>query len=271
MANRRSNRILGAFRSNSHQSRNQSINYRCQVSASFHLGGQNATGEGTSAPSLEDRIRKMEESQNEILQLLREPRRPALAPQEEIPLPREPMLAEDIQFEHLHKMLNVWDFKDPHDVFLSDEQRGGQIVQLPPLLDQALLTSFLFDLQPAQGQKLPKYPLKPLKAHLGPLKPNDLQIAWNHLQQFSNIKLTPLNPKPDPGSTWLTKEVSLPFSTKPHRQDLAGDQFSSELSSNHPRNISPDPELLQSWFLKRKEAWTVYKCNQSRNGSNRST
>ncbi|KAL0924790.1 hypothetical protein M5K25_005648 [Dendrobium thyrsiflorum] len=62
----------------------------------------NAAGEGTSGPSLEDRIRKMEESQNEIFQLLREPRRPALEPQEEIHLPRESMLTEDVRSEHLH-------------------------------------------------------------------------------------------------------------------------------------------------------------------------
>ncbi|KAL0920014.1 hypothetical protein M5K25_009114 [Dendrobium thyrsiflorum] len=63
MANRRSNRILGASRSNSHHSRNQSMNHGHQISASFHPRGQNAAGEGTSSPSLEDRIRKMEESQ----------------------------------------------------------------------------------------------------------------------------------------------------------------------------------------------------------------
>ncbi|KAL0917636.1 hypothetical protein M5K25_012712 [Dendrobium thyrsiflorum] len=44
----------------------------------------------------------MEESQNEILQLLREPRRSALAPLGEIPLPREPMPAEDVLSEHPH-------------------------------------------------------------------------------------------------------------------------------------------------------------------------
>ncbi|KAL0915706.1 hypothetical protein M5K25_013157 [Dendrobium thyrsiflorum] len=54
MANRRSNRLLGASRSNSHQSRNQSVSHRHLVSASFHPGGQNTAGEGTSAPSLED-------------------------------------------------------------------------------------------------------------------------------------------------------------------------------------------------------------------------
>ncbi|KAL0909826.1 hypothetical protein M5K25_020726 [Dendrobium thyrsiflorum] len=97
MANRRSNRLLGAS-----QFRNQSITHGRQVSASFHPGGQNAAGEGTSAPSLEDRIRKMEESQNEILQLLREPRRSALAPLGEIPLSREPMPAEDVLSEHLN-------------------------------------------------------------------------------------------------------------------------------------------------------------------------
>ncbi|KAL0909137.1 hypothetical protein M5K25_023669 [Dendrobium thyrsiflorum] len=102
MANRRSNRLLGASRSNSHQSRNQSVSHRRQASTSLQPGGQNAVGEGTSGQSLEDRIRKMEEAQNEILHLLREPRRPALAPHEEIPLPQEPMLAEGVQSEHLH-------------------------------------------------------------------------------------------------------------------------------------------------------------------------
>ncbi|KAL0924943.1 hypothetical protein M5K25_005804 [Dendrobium thyrsiflorum] len=102
IANRRSNRILGASRSNSHQSRNQFINHGHQVSASFYPGGRNAVGEGTSGPSLEDRIQKMEESQNEILQLLRETRQPMLAPWEEIHLPRDPPGLEDVQPEHLH-------------------------------------------------------------------------------------------------------------------------------------------------------------------------
>ncbi|KAL0925787.1 hypothetical protein M5K25_004157 [Dendrobium thyrsiflorum] len=82
MVNRRSNRIVGASRSNSHQSRNQSMNHRQPISAYFYPGGQNAAGEGTSGPSLEERIRKMEESHNEILQLLRETRQPALPQQE---------------------------------------------------------------------------------------------------------------------------------------------------------------------------------------------
>ncbi|KAL0907252.1 hypothetical protein M5K25_025810 [Dendrobium thyrsiflorum] len=44
----------------------------------------------------------MEESQNEILQLLRETRQPMLAPREEILLPRDPPGLEDVQPEHLH-------------------------------------------------------------------------------------------------------------------------------------------------------------------------
>ncbi|KAL0913018.1 hypothetical protein M5K25_016447 [Dendrobium thyrsiflorum] len=54
-----------------------------QASVSFHPGGQNPAREGTSGPSMEDRIRKMEESQKEILQLLRGARLPMLARQEE--------------------------------------------------------------------------------------------------------------------------------------------------------------------------------------------
>ncbi|PKU63105.1 hypothetical protein MA16_Dca027275 [Dendrobium catenatum] len=38
-------------------------------------------------------------------------------------------------------------------------------------------------------------------------KPNELRIAWNHLQQVSNIKPNLFNPNPDPGSTWLTKST----------------------------------------------------------------
>ncbi|KAI0511876.1 hypothetical protein KFK09_012510 [Dendrobium nobile] len=96
MVNRRSNRIIGASRSNSHQSRNQSLNQGRQASASFHPGSQNPVREGTSRPSLEDRMRKMEDSHNEILQLLRETRGPTLAPQEDILLPRDPPEFEDV-------------------------------------------------------------------------------------------------------------------------------------------------------------------------------
>ncbi|KAL0905289.1 hypothetical protein M5K25_023698 [Dendrobium thyrsiflorum] len=99
----RSNRILGASRSNTHQSMNQSVNHGRQVSASFYPGGQHAAGEGTSGPSLEERIQKMEESQKEILQLLREARQPALITQEEVLLPQDPPLPEGVQFEHLHE------------------------------------------------------------------------------------------------------------------------------------------------------------------------
>ncbi|KAL0927266.1 hypothetical protein M5K25_001429 [Dendrobium thyrsiflorum] len=95
MANMRRNRILGASHSNTHQSGNQSMNHGRQVSASFRPGGQHVVGEGTSGPSLEERIRKMEESQNEILQLLRETRQPALAPQEEVLLPQDPLGMDD--------------------------------------------------------------------------------------------------------------------------------------------------------------------------------
>ncbi|KAI0507220.1 hypothetical protein KFK09_013342 [Dendrobium nobile] len=102
MVNKCSNLILRASRSNSHQSRNPSINQGCQASDSFYPRGHNATGEGTSGHSLEDRIRKMEESQNEILQLLRETRQPALTPQEEILLPRDPPGLEDVQPEYHH-------------------------------------------------------------------------------------------------------------------------------------------------------------------------
>ncbi|KAL0921022.1 hypothetical protein M5K25_008049 [Dendrobium thyrsiflorum] len=103
MVNRHSSRIVGASRSNSHQSRNQSMNHRRPISGSFYLGGQNVAGEGTSGPSLEERIRKMEESQNEILQLLRETRQLALAPPEEVLLPQNPPLANGVQFEHLQE------------------------------------------------------------------------------------------------------------------------------------------------------------------------
>ncbi|KAL0920630.1 hypothetical protein M5K25_009778 [Dendrobium thyrsiflorum] len=48
---------------------------------------------GTSGSSMEDRIRKMEESQKEILQLLRGARQPMLAEQEEVRLPQAPSLA----------------------------------------------------------------------------------------------------------------------------------------------------------------------------------
>ncbi|KAL0920005.1 hypothetical protein M5K25_009103 [Dendrobium thyrsiflorum] len=101
MVNRRSSRIVGTSRSNSHQSRNQSMNHRRPISASFYPGGKNAAGEGTSGPSLEERIRKMEESHNEILQLLRETRQPALPQREEVFLPRDPPGLEEVQPEHL--------------------------------------------------------------------------------------------------------------------------------------------------------------------------
>ncbi|KAL0921428.1 hypothetical protein M5K25_008497 [Dendrobium thyrsiflorum] len=100
---KRSNRILGASRSKTHQSRNQSVNHGREVSASFYPGGQHAAGEGTSGPSLEERIQKMEESQKEILQLLREARQAALVTQEEVLLPQDPPLPEGVQFEHLHE------------------------------------------------------------------------------------------------------------------------------------------------------------------------
>ncbi|KAL0915388.1 hypothetical protein M5K25_015800 [Dendrobium thyrsiflorum] len=107
MVNRRSSRIVGASRSNSHQSRNQSMNYRQPISASFYPGGQNVAGEGTSGPSLEERIRKMEESHNEILQLLRETRQPALQQREEVLLPRDPPGIEEVQPEHLQAEIHL--------------------------------------------------------------------------------------------------------------------------------------------------------------------
>ncbi|KAL0910018.1 hypothetical protein M5K25_020941 [Dendrobium thyrsiflorum] len=101
MVNRRSSRIVGASRSNSHKSRNQSMNHRQPISASFYPGGQNVAGEGTSGPSLEERIRKMEESHNEILQLLRETRQSALPQREEVLLPRDLPGIEEVQPKHL--------------------------------------------------------------------------------------------------------------------------------------------------------------------------
>ncbi|KAH0451768.1 hypothetical protein IEQ34_019067 [Dendrobium chrysotoxum] len=68
MANRRSNRILGASRSNSHQSRNQSLNQGRQASASFQP----------------------------------ETRQPTLAPPDEVLLPRDPPRVDDIPPEHPH-------------------------------------------------------------------------------------------------------------------------------------------------------------------------
>ncbi|KAI0510432.1 hypothetical protein KFK09_011034 [Dendrobium nobile] len=96
MVNRRSHRIMGTSRSNSHQSRNQSLNQGRQASASFHPNNRHPIGEGTSGPSLEERIRKMEESQNEILQLLRRARGPMLVPQEDALLPQDQPGFEDI-------------------------------------------------------------------------------------------------------------------------------------------------------------------------------
>ncbi|KAL0927258.1 hypothetical protein M5K25_001421 [Dendrobium thyrsiflorum] len=107
MVNRRSSRIVGTSRSNSHQSRNQSMNHRRPISASFYPGGKNAAGEGTSGPSLEERIRKMEESHNEILQLLRETRQPALPQREEVLLPRDPPGIEEVQPEHLQAEIDL--------------------------------------------------------------------------------------------------------------------------------------------------------------------
>ncbi|KAL0905795.1 hypothetical protein M5K25_024234 [Dendrobium thyrsiflorum] len=68
----------------------------------FPHSGQNPVGEGTSGPIFEDRIQKMEESHNEILQLLRETRGPVLAPPEKILLPRDPPGLEDVQPEQFH-------------------------------------------------------------------------------------------------------------------------------------------------------------------------
>ncbi|KAL0906601.1 hypothetical protein M5K25_025107 [Dendrobium thyrsiflorum] len=107
MVNRRISRIVGASRSNSHQSRNQSMNHRQPISASFYPGGQNVAGEGTSGPSLEERIRKMEESHNEILQLLRETRQSALPQREEVLLPRDPPGIEEVQPEHLQAEIHL--------------------------------------------------------------------------------------------------------------------------------------------------------------------
>ncbi|KAL0919539.1 hypothetical protein M5K25_011638 [Dendrobium thyrsiflorum] len=107
MVNRRSSRIVGASRSNSHQSRNQSMNHRQPIYASFYPERQNVAGEGTSGPSLEERIRKMEESHNEILQLLRETRQPALQQREEVLLPRDPPGIEEVQPEHLQAEIHL--------------------------------------------------------------------------------------------------------------------------------------------------------------------
>ncbi|KAL0913415.1 hypothetical protein M5K25_016876 [Dendrobium thyrsiflorum] len=107
MVNRRSSRIVGASRSNSHQSRNQSMNHRQPISASFYPGGQNVAGEGISGLSLEERIRKMEESHNEILQLLRETRQPALPQREEVLLPRDPPGIKEVQPEHLQAEIHL--------------------------------------------------------------------------------------------------------------------------------------------------------------------
>ncbi|KAL0921974.1 hypothetical protein M5K25_005930 [Dendrobium thyrsiflorum] len=151
MVNRRSSRIVGTSRSNSHQSRNQSMNHRRPISASFYPGGQNAAGEGTSGPSLEERIRKMEESHNEILQLLRETRQPALPQREEVFLPRDPPGIEEVQPEHLQA-----------EIPLPPPRRHSQSHQNNEVADTASSThpNLLEDLAQAHVAEFPRNALR---------------------------------------------------------------------------------------------------------------
>ncbi|KAL0908231.1 hypothetical protein M5K25_022713 [Dendrobium thyrsiflorum] len=151
MVNRRSSRIVGTSRSNSHQSRNQSMNHRRPISASFYPGGQNAAGEGTSGPSLEERIRKMEESLNEILQLLRETRQPALPQREEVFLPRDPPGLEEVQLEHLQA-----------EIPLPPPRRHSQSHQNNEVADTASSThpNLLEDLAQAHVAEFPRNALR---------------------------------------------------------------------------------------------------------------
>ncbi|KAL0923392.1 hypothetical protein M5K25_007448 [Dendrobium thyrsiflorum] len=151
MVNRRSSRIVGTSRSNSHQSRNQSMNHRRPISASFYPGGQNAAGEGTSGPSLEERIRKMEESHNEILQLLRETRQPALPQREEVFLPRDPPGLEEVQPEHLQA-----------EIPLPPPRRHSQSHQNNEVADTASSThpNLLEDLAQAHVAEFPRNALR---------------------------------------------------------------------------------------------------------------
>ncbi|KAL0903964.1 hypothetical protein M5K25_026030 [Dendrobium thyrsiflorum] len=151
MVNRRSSRIVGTSRSNSHQSRNQSMNHRRPISASFYPGGQNAAGEGTSGPSLEERIRKMEESHNEILQLLRETRQPALPQREEVFLPRDPPGLEEVQPKHLQA-----------EIPLPPPRRHSQSHQNNEVADTASSThpNLLEDLAQAHVAEFPRNALR---------------------------------------------------------------------------------------------------------------
>ncbi|KAL0927305.1 hypothetical protein M5K25_001467 [Dendrobium thyrsiflorum] len=156
MVNRRSSRIVGASRSNSHQSRNQSMNHRQPISASFYPGGQNVAGEGTSGPSLEERIRKMEESHNEILQLLRETRQPTLPQREEVLLPRDPPGIEEVQPEHLQAKIH-----------LPPPRRHPRSLQDNELVDTASSTHPSHtDQQPRIPQDLPEDLAQPYVAEL---------------------------------------------------------------------------------------------------------
>ncbi|KAL0923775.1 hypothetical protein M5K25_007848 [Dendrobium thyrsiflorum] len=156
MANRRSNRHQGASRSNSHMSRNQSLNQGRQASASFHPGGQNPAGEGTSGPSMEDRIRKMEESQKEILHLLRGARQPILVEQEEVHLPQAPSLARGVQPEHvqadIHMPQSRGRLKTQQDVDLVDTAssthpfRPSQLVRIPSDIPEDVAQPLITDL-----------------------------------------------------------------------------------------------------------------------------
>ncbi|KAL0920650.1 hypothetical protein M5K25_009800 [Dendrobium thyrsiflorum] len=156
MANRRSNRHQGASRSNSHLSRNQSLNQGRQASASFHPGGQNPAGEGTSGPSMEDHIRKMEESQKEMLQLLRGARQPMLAEQEEVRLPQDPLLARGVQPEHVQADIPMPQSrgrpKTQQDVDLADTAssthpfRPSQLVRIPSDIPEDVAQPLITDL-----------------------------------------------------------------------------------------------------------------------------
>ncbi|XP_020592629.1 fructose-bisphosphate aldolase-lysine N-methyltransferase, chloroplastic [Phalaenopsis equestris] len=87
MTTRHNVRDNGASCSNTHRSREQSRSQGLHASSSSCPGRRYPANEDISGPSIEDRMRRMEESQLEILQLLRGAQQPLPTPLDETRLP----------------------------------------------------------------------------------------------------------------------------------------------------------------------------------------
>lgn len=94
MNNKHNTHNNGASRSNTHHSWDQSLNQGRQAFASFPCDRHYLVDEGAIGLSLEDHVSKIEESQNKIIQLLREAHQ-LLVKHERIHLPQDRSLVMD--------------------------------------------------------------------------------------------------------------------------------------------------------------------------------